>query len=75
MIMGFIAFLAGVLFYSLGTIDYAIYTGFLALAVALTVVALTEVRFYIQGQKLDSIEQKLEELRKFEEDHHPDHAE
>jgi len=45
------------------------------LAVALTVVALTEVRFYIQGQKLDSIEQKLEELRKFEEDHHPDHAE
>lgn len=71
MILGFIAFLAGVSFYSIGTIDYAIYTGFVGLAVALGVVGLTEVRFYLQGQKLDSIEQKLEALRKFEEEHHP----
>ena len=71
LLFAFVFFFAGIIFYSLGTINYGIYTGFLAVAITLAVTALAEVRFYEQKLMIEGLGQKLDDLKKSEEERHP----
>ncbi len=47
------------LFFSLGTLNYGDYLAFLALAIALTVTALAEMRFYQIREEISDLERRL----------------